>query len=233
MTRRRYWSIFSLRFFGYVVILTALTWLGYWFYPVVKVELTYKITGPAETKFQPKASPFEAAKIATPPAAKPTPTPHPKPQALPTEPVNRDFSIVVPKIGANAQVMANVDTADYEEYQKALKLGVAHAQGTVLPGEIGNSYYFAHSTLNAWDVPRYNAIFYLLGELEPGDRVVLFYQGNQYDYEVTDKIIAEANDTSWLTAQYNEPTLTLQTCTPPGTTWKRLMVIAHLVAWDD
>jgi hypothetical protein len=52
-------------------------------------------------------------------------------------PVDKDFGIVVPKIGANAKVIADVNPFDSAIYQKALTQGVAHAAGTVLSGRRG------------------------------------------------------------------------------------------------
>ena len=118
----------------------------------------------------------------------------------------------------------------------ALKKGAAHAAGTADPGDEtkanNNVFIFAHSTLNIWDVPKYNAIFILLRELEKGDRVSTFYQGRRYDYEVFDKKVVEATDVKYLTEPSKDPILTLQTCDPPGTQLRRLIVTAKLVAGE-
>lgn len=143
-------------------------------------------------------------------------------------PVSTEFGLVIEKINANAQVVANVNPASEREYTQALLQGVAHAAGTSNPGEIGNTYLFSHSTDAPWNIVRYNAIFYLLRELEPGDRILVFYQNKRYDYVVYDKVIADPNDVSYLTNRYDVPVLTLQTCDPPGTLFKRLIVRARL-----
>lgn len=233
MTRSRYFLIFFARFLGYLTILLILAGAGYSFAPVIEAEIAYRVRGPQEQWITPDQVEAVQKEIreATPPAEFFADILR-KPQLLSVEPVDRQFGIVVPKIGANALVVADVNAADPEAYEAALAKGVAHAKGTVYPGQIGNSYLFAHSTLHPWDVPRYNAIFYLLDELEEGDRVTAFYQDKQYDYKVVKKVIAEADDVSWLINRYDEAVLTLQTCTPPGTTWKRLIVVAKLVGWD-
>lgn len=148
----------------------------------------------------------------------------PPPRAL--TPVDTNFSIVIPKIAANAKIIANVNPSNYNEYMQALSLGVAHARGTVLPGTSGNIFLFAHSTDNLWNVGRYNAIFYLLKELEVGDEVNIFFGGRRFIYEVYDKKIVEADEVGYLTSKASGQTLTLQTCWPPGTTLKRLLVFA-------
>lgn len=144
-------------------------------------------------------------------------------------PVSTDFGIVIEKINANAKVIADVNPADERSYSKALSLGVAHAQGTTYPGQKGNIYLFSHSVDAPWNIIRFNAIFYLLGKLEPGDRVILFYQGRRFDYQVFDKTIVKPEDTHFLTDSYQQSILTLQTCDPPGTLLNRLVVRAKLV----
>ncbi len=145
----------------------------------------------------------------------------------PLNPPNTDFSILIPKIGAVAPVVDNVDPSNPDIYIPALKKGVAHASGTGYPGIPGNVFLFAHSTDSFWRVNAYNAIFYLIGKLEPGDEIDLFFAGNLIRYTVYDKQVVEPTDSQYLgTLIEGEKTLTLQTCYPPGTTLKRLVVLA-------
>ncbi len=143
-------------------------------------------------------------------------------------PNDTSFDILIPKLGANAKVFANVDASDENQFLPILKQGVAHAKGTVFPGMKGNIYLFAHSTDNFWDVGRYNAIFYLLKDLQPGDDVVIFFQNKRYNYVVTGSKTADPSDVSYIINAQNQKseTLILQTCWPPGTTWKRWIVFA-------
>lgn len=142
-------------------------------------------------------------------------------------PKNTNFDIVIPKIGANSPVFANVNPANPDDYMPILKKGVAQARGTALPGEPGTIYLFAHSTDNFWDVGLYNAVFYLLKDLKVGDQIAMFYLGKRYNYVVDDTKIVDPNDVSFITnSRETQSQLVLQTCWPPGTTWKRLLVIA-------
>ena len=95
-------------------------------------------------------------------------------------PVSTEFGIVIEKIDANAKIIANVNPANEKEYVSALQKGVAQALGSTPPGQIGNLYLFSHSTDAPWNIVRFNAIFYLLRELDKGDRVIIFYQNNFY-----------------------------------------------------
>ncbi len=146
------------------------------------------------------------------------------------EPISTDYGIVIEKINANAKIIAGVNPANEREYVKALQSGVAEALGSTPPGEPGNLYLFSHSTDAPWNIIRFNAIFYLLRELEQGDRVIIFYENKRYDYIVFDKIVTEPKDISYLTNVYDVPVLTLQTCDPPGTLLKRLVIRARLVS---
>lgn len=152
---------------------------------------------------------------------------------IPITPVDTDFGIVIEKINVNAPVVSEVDSSYYETYMEALKKGAAHAAGTAFPGSRGaennNVFIFAHSTLNPWEVAKYNAIFILLNKLEEGDRLITFYKGRRFDYLVFDKRVVEANDVKYLTEPSKEPILTLQTCDPPGTQWRRMIVTAKLL----
>lgn len=137
------------------------------------------------------------------------------------------FSVLIPKIGAASRVIPNVDSTNETEYVAALKKGVAHAKGSVFPGLIGTTYLFAHSTDSILDVGRYNAIFYLLKDLNPGDDVIVFFQNHRYNYKVTKTEIIDPADVDLLVhAQQTQEQLVLQTCWPPGTTLKRFMVVA-------
>lgn len=153
----------------------------------------------------------------------------PKEQVL--IPFDPSFNILIPKIGANAKVFPNIDSSDQNEFLPILSLGVAHAKGTVFPGLEGNTYLFAHSADNFWNVGRYNAAFYLLKDLTVGDDIIIFFENRRYNYKVSEVQVVDSEDVSFLVnAQAkDEQKLILQTCWPPGTTWKRLVVFAKPV----
>lgn len=143
-------------------------------------------------------------------------------------PKSTEFSIVIPKIGANERVLANTDPSNEKEYLEVLKQGVAHAKGSSFPGRGENIYLFAHSADNFWNVGRYNAVFYLIKELEVGDEVVVFFQNKRHNYIVFDKKVADAEEVEFISSNINQgEVLTLQTCWPPGTTWKRILIFAR------
>ena len=140
--------------------------------------------------------------------------------------VSSYFSIVIPKIGAKSEVIANVDAGREEEYKAALIKGVAHAKGTYFPGQGKTIFRFSHSTDAPWNITRYNAVFYLLRELKPKDKIIVFFADRKYKYVVEEKLITNPKDVSWLIDNSSGERLILQTCDPPGTSLNRLIVIA-------
>lgn len=188
---------YQLKIFGNILILFALVGLSFIFIPAVRQEARYQFKELLNIK-----------------------------PSVDIKPKDIEFGIVIPKIEANAKVFPNVDAGNEKEYFNVLQKGVAHARGTDLPGGRDNIYLFAHSTGDIVNLRFFNAIFYLLHRLESGDEISLYYLGRRYNYYVYDKKIVEATDLKYLTSKYGEPVLTLQTCWPPGTTLKRLLVFA-------
>lgn len=143
-------------------------------------------------------------------------------------PVDKKFGIVIPKLGANAHVIANVDPYNSGEYQYALTKGVAHARGTSVPGAMGDIFLFAHSSENFYEALQYNSVFYLLPKLGIGDKIFLYYNDAKFTYAVTGQKLVEPKDVSYLSGNQQLQTLTLMTCWPPGTNIQRLLVFASL-----
>lgn len=151
---------------------------------------------------------------------------------IPTEkiisPIDTKFGIVIPKIEANAKLVANVDPFNQKIYQYALTKGVAHALGSSFPGQPGHVFLFSHSSVNFYEAQRYNSIFYLLDKLEKGDDIYLYYNDEKFRYKVSEKKLVFWDAVEYLKGRGEGKTLTLMTCWPPGTTWKRLLVIGEI-----
>lgn len=153
-------------------------------------------------------------------------------QTIPSQvllPVSEEFGIVIPKIGANARIIPDVDWEDGAVYQRALTEGVAHARGTAKPGERGNVFLFSHSGVDFLEANRYNALFYLIDKLNPGDDIVVFFEGQKFEYRVVEKKKVAPEELEYLKGSEDQKTLTLMTCWPAGTTLQRLLVIAQQV----
>lgn len=226
--------ILTIRFFGYLLFFIGLIGFIFMLEPLLKAEVKYRldrVLGVKRTVANAVTSQDVNDKNADSDSTKDGVVnfANLKAQENDIVPVSTEFGIVIEKINANAKIVPNVDAGDEKAYVVALRQGVAQALGSTPPGQPGNLYLFSHSTDAPWNIIRYNAIFFLLRELEKGDRVIIFYQDKRYDYIVYDKTQTSADDISYLTNRYNMPVLTLQTCDPPGTLLRRLVVRAKLV----
>jgi sortase A len=144
-------------------------------------------------------------------------------------PVNTDFSIIIPKIAAVAPIVDKVEANDSYIYLAALKDGIAHALGSANPGDYGNVYLFAHSADAFYNVPKYNAVFFLLGKLSKGDEIYIYYKDRRFEYVVDQVKVVSPNEINYLSGNPDEKSLTLQTDCPTGTTIMRLLVVANEV----
>lgn len=136
--------------------------------------------------------------------------------------------VVIPALYLDEPVVYNVDPNDSDAYTLALKQGIAHASSTRLPDNGGLGYYFAHSSSPSL-ARQYNAVFYLLGKLNGGERITLWHNGKRSDYKVSKKEITVPDDVRFLNTPYDKETIVLQTCWPPGTAERRLLVFAERV----
>jgi len=229
-----YYQTLILRTVGNFLILTSLFMIGKTFYQPIREEVRYLYENQTQKEYIVAADEQEANEIITRNFGAITEKGALR-EALKKEnvdfliPVDPNFSIVIPKIAANAPVLANIDAGDKDEYLDALQKGVAHAEGTSFPGEGGHIYMFAHSTDYAWNVGTYNAVFYLLYKLEEGDEIDLFFKGQRYVYKVVGKEIVNPDQVDYISRKTDKEFLTLQTCWPPGTTLKRQLIFAERV----
>ncbi|MBI2268330.1 MAG: sortase [Candidatus Blackburnbacteria bacterium] len=215
-----------IRGIGLGLIITSISGLGFASYPLISSETNYRVNSLLQTYAKQK----ETAELLAIQNQDKADRQYAQTFAEQVGITNLDFSVYIPKIDARSPVIKNVDAGNEKDYTTALKNGIAHAQGSSLPGTNGGTYLFAHSTNGPWNVSQYNAVFYLLRELDPKnqDEIYVFYDGKLYKYRVAEKHIVDADDVSWLNkAQNGAERLILQTCWPPGTTWKRLVVIAY------
>lgn len=141
--------------------------------------------------------------------------------------IDSNFGIYIPKIKSNSKVVKNVDPFNESEYTNALQTGVAHAKGTYTPNVQGNVFLFAHSAVNFYERNKYDVYFYLLGQLKKNDEIYLSYEGKIYKYLVSEVKIVDKKETKYLSNYDKRDTLTLMTCYPAGTDWRRTIIVAY------
>lgn len=98
------------------------------------------------------------------------------------------------------------------------------------PTDRGTSVIFGHSTLPQWFNPTdYKTIFARLHMLKTGDEFIITVNDKQFTYRVFSISVTEPKDPNIFAQSFDNSYITLITCTPPGTTWKRLVVRSSLV----
>ena len=131
------------------------------------------------------------------------------------------YSLSIPKVKIeNAEVSA-VDTD--------LAVHLVHFPGTALPPNKGNAVVFGHSTLpQLYDPTNYKTIFANIHNLTVDDKLLIKINDAIFTYKITSITIVDAEETSYLAQQSDDSYLTIVTCTPPGTIWKRLIIKSKL-----
>lgn len=135
-------------------------------------------------------------------------------------PVNT-YTLSIPKIGIENAVVSATDTD--------LASHLVHFPGTAVPPERGTAAVFGHSTLpHLYDKDNYKTIFARIHEVSIDDNIIVSTNNTLYTYKIFAIEITDAEDSSYLAQNYDSSYLYIITCTPPGTTWKRLIVKARL-----
>ena len=138
--------------------------------------------------------------------------------------------VIIPKINVDVPVNYGVNDYSEEAIQAGLENGVVHYANTGLPGEVGNNVIFGHSTNNFWNSGKYKTAFVLLDRLELEDTFEIHYESKRYIYQIYEKKVINPDDFSIITQGVTEPIVTLVTCTPPGTSWQRLVIQARQIS---
>lgn len=133
------------------------------------------------------------------------------------------YTLSIPKLGiANAKVSA-VDTKLSEHL-------VQYFSTSNNPTEKGTSVIFGHSTLpQLFDETNYKTIFANVHTLKTGDEFSINVEGKDYKYRIFSIQIVNPTDPNIFSQSFDNSYITLVTCTPPGTVWKRLILRASLV----
>lgn len=141
-----------------------------------------------------------------------TPTDVPDPSVrLPIAVLGR---IQIPKLALDFELRDQIT-------QESIDLGPSHWPGTAAPGAEGNAVIAGHRN-------SHSAPFRGLGELTPGDQILLIDQyGRSFTYTITEMFVVYP-DAMWITEQAPGRTLTLFTCHPIGSAAQRLVVRATL-----
>lgn len=132
-------------------------------------------------------------------------------------------SIEIPGIGVTAPVIIGRSNST-QEIVKDLDNGVVYYPGSVQPGENGQIVVLGHSAPPNWPKIKYDWVFSDINNLNPGDTLVLNFNNREYTYKVTGKSIIKAGEDIPSSGLNDVNTLTIVSCWPPGTDYKRIEV---------
>jgi len=133
----------------------------------------------------------------------------------------KNYSLSIPKLKITNAIVSTIDTD--------LSKHLVNYGGTAVPASKGNAVVFGHSTLpQLYDAKNYKTVFTYLYQLSPGDEITVNAANVIYKYRVENVTVVDPNNTSILQQDFDDSYLTLVTCTPPGTIWKRLAVRARI-----
>ena len=139
----------------------------------------------------------------------------------PEQPKIPSYTISIPKLKINS---ATVSTRDNN-----LAIHLVNYQNTAIPPDNGTAVIFGHSTLPQLFNPNdYKTIFATAYQLKIGDEIYANVNGVSFKYRIFNISVVEPTNISIFEQDYSNSYLTLVTCTPPGTIWKRLIIKAKL-----
>lgn len=125
--------------------------------------------------------------------------------------------MIIPKIAVDAPV---VDTPPVNGVWDVADWKVGHLSTTPNPGAPGNAAFSAHDDIKG-------EIFKRVGELKPGDSIILKTAHASYRYVVTSQTVVDPSDTRPLNPTA-VPSITLISCTPYWVDTQRLITRAVL-----
>lgn len=136
--------------------------------------------------------------------------------------LSQEYQLSIPSLGikeANVSALTDDLTKNLIQYKQS-----------AFPGQFGAPVIFGHSTLPQFFNPKnYLTIFSTLPQLKIGADIFVDYAGVKYTYRIGKMYEVNPADTWVLRQDYNQKTLKLITCVPPGTKLRRLVVEAELI----
>ncbi len=136
------------------------------------------------------------------------------------QPIPSDNRLVIPSIGIDMPILEG-------STQKVLdRGGIWHIPDTSDPVRGGNIVLSGHR----WQyLPPSSMTLYLLDKVQAGEPVIIYWQGQEYDYRITGREVVDPSRVEILN-DTPEPKLTIFTCTPLFSTKQRLVLYGELIS---
>lgn len=128
--------------------------------------------------------------------------------------IPQDNRIVIPSLRMDEAINEGATAA-------ALSKGIWHRPATGNPAQGSNTVLIGHRFTYSGQ-----AVFYNLDKVHANDKIIVYWQGKEYDYNVIESRVVPAGA---IEIEYptEAPTLTLYTCTPLWTAKDRLVITAR------
>jgi len=124
--------------------------------------------------------------------------------------------LIIPSIGLSETIHTGTDI-------KTVNKGPWMRPNASTPDKGSNTVIVGHRF--SYKAP---SVFYSLDKIKVGDRFLVFWQGKEYNYEVSETRVVAATQVE-IESPSSEPIMTLYTCTPIWTAKNRLVIIAKEV----
>lgn len=131
-----------------------------------------------------------------------------------TKPIPKDDRIVIPALRMDEAINNGLSQAE-------LNKGIWHRPASSSPDKGSNTVLVGHRFTYAGQ-----AVFYNLDKLKPKDKIVVYWQGKEYDYQITGSKVVPPTAIE-IENPTKKPTLTLYTCTPLWSAKDRLVILAR------
>jgi len=138
----------------------------------------------------------------------------------------KEYTLSIPRL--------NITKAKVIVGGEDLNKGLIHYKpvNEVMPGSLGKISIFGHSILpqlakRGQDL-HYKSIFTYLPSMERGDTIYVHVKNDTFEYEIVDMFVVKPTEVSILEQNYEEATMLLITCVPPGSYNERLVVKTRL-----
>lgn len=136
------------------------------------------------------------------------------------KPVPSANRLVIPSINVNMPILEGPT-------EKVLdRGGIWHLPKTSDPVKGGNMVVSGHRWMY---LPPSSTTLYLLDKVKTGEPVIVYWRGQEYDYQIYAREVVNPTRTDILNATA-EPRLTIFTCTPLFSTKQRLVLYGHLIS---
>ena len=148
-------------------------------------------------------------------------------------PTNR---LIIPAINLDVPLVEtninNYENVTETTFNPDLENGVVKYPTTPNPWELGNAFFFGHTSQEYWKNNPYWTVFRNIPQLKENDKIQVVRKWVLYEYKVLKTVVVkpkDVNDTYVNFWEANKQYITLMWCYPIWRTDKRMMIFAERI----